>query len=227
MRSTRLPNSSPAALLAMLLIAFVCAGGLLAAGFGATPAHAHDAAEATSPSDGEAVASAPEKVTVTFNRNPLGFGAEFSVKDAAGTQWAEGPVQIVDNVASQALRAGAPAGVYTVSWRVASSDSHPIEGTFSFTVGNDSGAGTTPAATVAPSATGSSEAVPTAGSVPTLGTPAPGASAVPETAVTSSEPFPWSIVGFAVVALGLIVALGVMARRRLQSGEQDGEQDTE
>ncbi len=82
---------------------------------------------------GATVATPPEKVSVTFNNDPLALGSQIQVKDAAGTNWAEGPVEIVDNVASQKLRAGAPAGQFTVVWRVVSSDSHPIEGTFTFT----------------------------------------------------------------------------------------------
>ena len=93
------------------------------------PASAHDAAESSSPAQGATVATPPEQVSVTFNKNPLALGSQILVNDAAGTNWADGAVEIVDNVASQKLKAGAPAGAYTVVWRVVSSDSHPIEGT--------------------------------------------------------------------------------------------------
>lgn len=222
MPSTRRPFAGPSALLAVLLAAVVFAGALLTTALSsAVPAYAHDAAEGSSPSDGEVVASVPAKVSVTFNNNPLGLGASISVKDSSGAEWADGGVQIVDNVASQSLRPGAPAGAYSVSWRVVSSDSHPIEGTFSFTASAANGGSTTAAGTAAPSATGpASSTVPTA-AVPTLGAAPPGATSTPEPVASSSEPFPWSIVGFAVVALGLLVALGVMARRRLRDGEED------
>lgn len=211
MRSTRRPLNL---LLGILLFAAALLG--LAA-----PASAHDAAEGSSPANGAAVASVPAKVSVTFNNNPLGLGASFSVKDASGTEWADGAVQIVDNVASQTLRTGAPAGAYTVSWRVVSSDSHPIEGTFSFTASAGSEGSTTPAGSAAPAATGpASGAAPAEGTVPTLGTAGPGSPGTSEPVAASAEPFPWSIVGFAVVALGLLVALGVTARRRLKSGEE-------
>ena len=89
-------------------------------------------------------------------------------------------------------------------WRVVSSDSHPIEGTFAFTAtagcgGLDGGA-----------------------AVPTLGTPQPGETQAPGTVRDSSEPFPWSIVVFSAVALGLLITLGVLARRRL--GISDGDE---
>src|SRR5687768_16064507 len=93
----------------------------------AGPASAHDAAASSSPADGATVAAPPVKVSITFNNNPMGLGSQVRVNDAAGTDWADGKVEILDNVASQKLREGAPAGKYTVLWRVVSSDSHPIE----------------------------------------------------------------------------------------------------
>lgn len=188
MRSTR-------QLLSAVLGALAFAALLLTAG----PAAAHDAAESSSPADGATVATPPAKVSITFNKNPLGLGAQVKVSDSAGTDWADGKVEIVDNVASQSLREGAPAGKYTVAWRVVSSDSHPIEGTFAFT---------------ATSGAAGSTAVP----VPTAGTPRPGITPAPEKVPDASEPFPWSVVVFAVVALGLLVTLGVLARRRLGAG---------
>ena len=188
MRSTR-------QLLSAVLGALAFAALLFTAG----PAAAHDAAESSSPADGATVAAPPEKVSVTFNKNPLGLGSQVKVSDSTGAEWAAGQVEIVDNVASQKLREGAPAGKYTVAWRVVSSDSHPIEGTFTFT---------------ATSGAAGSTAVP----VPTAGTPQPGVTPAPEKVPDASEPFPRSVVVFAVVALGLLVTLGVLARRRLGVG---------
>jgi methionine-rich copper-binding protein CopC len=187
----------PRQLLSAVLGALALVALLLTAG----PASAHDVAESSSPADGATVATAPAKVSITFNNTPLGLGSEVKVTDAAGTDWTDGKVEIVDNVASQKLREGAPAGKYTVVWRVVSSDSHPIEGTFAFTA--------TAAAAGAASAP-----------VQTVGTPQPGATQATGTASDSSEPFPWSIVVFAVVALGLLITLGVLARRRLSVGDE-------
>ncbi|MET3936181.1 copper resistance CopC family protein [Arthrobacter sp. OAP107] len=187
----------PRQLLSAVLGALALVALLLTAG----PASAHDVAESSSPADGATVATAPTKVSITFNNTPLGLGSEVKVTDAAGTDWTDGKVEIVDNVASQKLREGAPAGKYTVVWRVVSSDSHPIEGTFAFTA--------TAAAAGAASAP-----------VQTVGTPQPGATQATGTVPDSSEPFPWSIVVFAVVALGLLVTLGVLARRRLSIADE-------
>jgi methionine-rich copper-binding protein CopC len=191
-------------LLSFVLVSFVCAAAVLGL---AGPAAAHDAAESSSPAQGASVEVVPEKVSVTFNNNPLGIGSSFSIKDAAGTEWAEGPVEIVDNVASQKLKAGAPAGQYTVAWRVVSSDSHPIEGTFSFTAATAAG-GAAPAGTTA------------AATVPAIGTAQPGQTAAPDS-TGSGEPFQWSIVIFAAAAVGLLATLAILARRRLTAGTDD------
>ena len=195
-------------LLSAVLGSFVLAAVLLGL---ASPASAHDAAESSSPTQGATLATPPEKVSVTFSNNPLGIGSQFSVKDATGAEWADGAVEIVDNVASQKLKAGAPAGAYTVSWRVVSSDSHPIEGTFGFTA-TAAAAGTAP-----PSASTS------AASVPSMATAQPGITANPLPAPDASQPFPWSLVIFAAVAVGLLLAIGILAKRRLGAGgEEEG-----
>lgn len=181
----------------------------------AGPAAAHDAAESTTPAPGASVAAPPEQVSVTFNKNPLGIGASFSVKDASGAEWADGPVAIVDNVASQKLKAGGPAGEYTVAWRVVSSDSHPIEGTFAFTAAS---AAQGPAPAGSPTAAGSAPAV---GTAPAIGTAQPGATGKPSDPLDAAQPFQWSIVVFAAVAVGLLATLAILARRKLTAGTDE------
>ncbi|WP_426989451.1 copper resistance CopC family protein [Pseudarthrobacter sp. Y6] len=200
-------------LLSVVLGTFVFAAALM--GFSA-PASAHDAAESSSPAQGATVATTPAQVSVTFSKNPLGIGAQFSVKDSSGAEWADGAVEIVDSTATQKLKAGAPAGAYTVAWRVVSSDSHPIEGTFGFTA-------TAAAAGAAPSGTSAAGASPSA-AIPTMGTAQPGTVATPAPAADASAPFPWSLVIFAGVAVGLLVAIGILAKRRLTAGS-DAEDD--
>lgn len=191
--------------LSALLGAAVFAAALLGA---VAPASAHDAAESTSPAAGATVAAPPEKVSITFNKNPLAIGAQIAVTDTAGTSWADGPVEIVDNVASERLKPGAPAGLYTVAWRVASSDGHPIEGSFTFTA-SAGAAGSTAAA-----------------AVPTMGTQQPGITTAPDPVPSSAEPFPWSLVIFVGTAIGILVVLGLMAKSRLKPGPGSGTGDT-
>ena len=184
-------------LFSALLGAAILAATLLGA---VVPASAHDAAESTSPATGATLAAPPEQVSVTFNKNPLALGSQMLVNDAAGTNWSDGGVEIVDNVASQKLKAGAPAGAYTVLWRVVSSDSHPIEGSFTFT-----------ATAGAPGSTA-------VAAVPTMGTAEPGITPAPSQPASSAEPFPWSIVIFVGTAIGIMVVLALMARSRLKPG---------
>ncbi|WP_284975831.1 copper resistance CopC family protein [Arthrobacter sp. efr-133-TYG-104] len=211
MRTTR-------TLLAAVVAALAFAGALL---FSAAPASAHDVAESTAPADGATVAGVPASVSITFNNPPLAIGSGVTVSEG-GQNWADGAVEIIDNQAVQKLRSGAPAGKYTVVWRVVSSDSHPIEGTFSFT------------ATTGSTTSASGAAEPSAlAAVPTAGEAAPGSSSAPRAADgvgvrDSSEPFPWSIVGLAVVAVGIVAYLAVTARRRLAvPDDADGDDQPE
>jgi methionine-rich copper-binding protein CopC len=193
----------PGALLGLIMAATVLLGTAL---LGAGPALAHDAVESTSPAAGATVPTPPAAVSLTLSNHPLALGTQIKISDATGRNWADGAAEIVDNVASQKLKAGAPSGLYTVQWRVVSSDGHPIEGTFTFTsAGGASAAGTAPAS----------------GTVPTLGTAQPGTTIAPSPAPDASQPFPWSIVVFVAVAVGILVALGLMAKRRLNGGDDE------
>lgn len=202
----------PGAFLARILSAafLLVAAALGVALLGAGPASAHDAVESTSPAADTTVPVPPDAVSITLSNHPLAIGTQIKVNDASGANWADGAVQIVDNVASQKLKAGAPAGRYTVQWRVASSDGHPIEGTFGFTA-TAAGAGATAGA-------GSN-------AVPTMGTAQPGTTIAATPVPDASQPFPWSIVIFVAVAIGILVALGLTAKRRLQAGDGETEGD--
>lgn len=178
------------------------------------PAFAHDALEGSAPTSGATVASVPDEVRLDFSERPLGVGAEIRVTDASGTSWSDGTPQVVDRSVHQKLRTGAPGGAYTVVWRVVSSDSHPIEGTFTFTATAGSAAGSTTAA-AAPGASTS----PGAGGAPGIQASQPGNAQTPPAAPAAPGDFPWVIVVFAVVAVGLLAALGIGARRRLGRGE--------
>lgn len=205
-----------------LLAALVAAVAFTAAVlFGAAPASAHDVAESTAPANGASVAEVPASVSITFNNRPLAIGSGVTVT-SGGENWADGAVEIIDNQAVQKLRPGAPAGQYTVTWRVVSSDSHPIEGTFSFTAASGSTTAAGGSAAASPSASAP------AASVPSAGTSAPGTGGNEAAPAAESPPFPWSIVGLAVVAVGLVIFLAVTARRKLAATDgADAEKSAE
>ena len=167
----------------------------------AAAAQAHDALESSDPADGATVQSVPAKIGLTFDRTPIAINSIVRVEDSAGTDQADGAVEIVDNHVTQAVKAGAPAGKYTVVWRVVSSDGHPIEGTFTFTA-NSANAGGSAGGAVA------SSAAPT--------------TAAPAQAATQSGQVPWALVGgiAAVLVLALVVT-AIFVRRRLQSSDPE------
>ncbi|MGN6442673.1 MAG: copper resistance CopC family protein [Arthrobacter sp.] len=167
----------------------------------AAAAQAHDALESSDPADGATVQSVPAKIGLTFDRTPIAINSIVRVEDSTGTDQADGAVEIVDNHVSQAVKAGAPAGKYTVVWRVVSSDGHPIEGTFTFTANSANAGGSTGSA-------GASSAAPT--------------TAAPAQAATQSGQVPWALVGgiAAVLVLALVVT-GIFVRRRLQGSDPE------
>ena len=101
-RSGRVPRALAGIFLAALLAVLPLAP--------VSPAAAHDVIEATEPADGSVVATVPSVVRLTFNNTPIALGSEILVKDESGMNQADGPVAIVDNHVSQAVKAGAPAG---------------------------------------------------------------------------------------------------------------------
>ncbi|MFF1881250.1 copper resistance protein CopC [Pseudarthrobacter sp. NPDC058196] len=122
----------------------------------AAPAQAHDVLESSDPANGSTMPAVPSQIGLTFDRTPMGIGSVVHVQDGNGTDQADGPVTIVDNNVTQAVKAGAPGGTYTVVWRVVSSDGHPIEGTFTFTAGGSATAA--PPAPVAAAGSGGPQA---------------------------------------------------------------------
>ncbi|WP_104167213.1 copper resistance CopC family protein [Arthrobacter sp. SX1312] len=181
-----------AALLPAVLLAFAV---LLGAGGAAT---AHDELTGSNPAEGAVVDVLPPSLELSFSSVPSGIGAQIQVLDASGADWADGPAAIVDRSATQPLRPGAPAGEYTVNWRVVSADSHPIEGSFAFT--------TQEGGTTAPD---------------TASTPGPmdvQDDQAEETQQAGVGDFPWSIVLMIAALVAIAVVLAVTARKRLGAG---------
>jgi copper resistance protein C len=127
-------------LAARLLLALLAALALLASAVG--PASAHNTLLASTPSAGETVPRTPEAVVLVFDDSAIAMGAQVVVTGPSGPVQTGSPT-VVDNSAQQPLAAGAPAGNYTVAWRVISADGHPITGTFQFTA-REAGGGQAP-----------------------------------------------------------------------------------
>ncbi|UTT68764.1 copper resistance protein CopC [Arthrobacter sp. DNA4] len=183
------PTHTPAAWLARMLLPLATATFLLVS---SAPAQAHDALESSNPANGSTVSAMPAKIELTFDHTPIAINSIVRVEDASGTDQADGPVQIVDNQVSQAVKPGAPQGKYKVVWRVVSSDGHPIEGTFTFTAGGPNAA---PAAAPTANATAADTGLPA--QLVVVGVVA------------------------AVLVFGLVVA-GILIRRKLRNPADEG-----
>lgn len=101
-----------------------------------TPAWAHDTLVSSTPDDAEQLTEAPGEVEMTFSADLLDMGAQVRVTDAQGTDVTDGQPQVDGPTVTQDVTPSQSANnTYTVVWRVVSSDGHPIEGTFSYDVG--------------------------------------------------------------------------------------------
>lgn len=131
-------------------------GAALAAGvvlaLVAAPAYAHDELKSSNPADGATVATPPAQVVLTFEEPPVALGAQVVVTGPDGSVSSGTPRLEGDDVIAD-VQPQAPAGRYTIEWRVTSDDGHPVSGTLAFTA-QAAAAGTTPSAAAAtPAAT--------------------------------------------------------------------------
>jgi methionine-rich copper-binding protein CopC len=108
---------------------------LLLSGTGAAFAHAH-LVRATPP-EGGTVKAAPNEVSLKFNERLEAAFSSAVIRDAAGKQVDKGDAH-VDKADRSVMHVSLPPldpGVYTVEWRAMSSDTHKVNGTFTFRVG--------------------------------------------------------------------------------------------
>jgi len=98
------------------------------------PAHAHAFLDHAEPRVGGTVPVAPGKLTLTFNQRIEPAFSSVKVTDVKGEPVDKGDVH-VDGASMQVSLGALGAGVYTVTWRVVSLDTHVSEGDFVFHVG--------------------------------------------------------------------------------------------
>lgn len=98
------------------------------------PAHAHDSLISSDPADGATLETSPEQITLTYSAEVLEVSPVVQISEGPGGEPLElTPVLEGPTVTAQ-IPEPLPAGTHTVQWRVVSSDGHPIEGSFTFTV---------------------------------------------------------------------------------------------
>lgn len=184
--------------------ATVSAVGALTA-LGLVPAAAHDEVLSTSPEQGAVLETAPEQIELSYSGEIMDIGHQVLVTGPEGQSVTEGPLERDGSQVLQPLaEAGSEEGTYQVVWRVVSSDGHPIEGTYTYEVGD--GADT---ATPAPSLS----STPTEAPADSSDSSAPAQDAA---AQESSEGLSGWALGAAVVvpALAVIGLLVLVSRRR-------------
>jgi len=176
----------------------------------APAASAHDELTGTTPKNGVTVTSAPSSLELTFAEKPLAVGNQISVKAPDGSTSKATPK--VDGSTVSAPFAGHGAGAYTVTWRVVSSDGHPISGSYTFTLKGGT-ASTAAPSSAASSSGGAASPSPRATATTTFDSPAPSPAAEAHQDADGSAA--WSVIA-AVAGVVVVVGIGValMARRR-------------
>jgi methionine-rich copper-binding protein CopC len=172
----------------------------------AEPAAAHNSFSSSNPKDKAVLDQAPATVSLKFLSKLSPGGTKVSIagpdgKAAGGQPSFDGPTVTIP------LTPGA-AGVYTVSYQVASPDGHPISGKVTFTLTAKAVPGAAPATTAAPATSAAPVPVPTS----TIAAPV-AVSGVPTSATGDGGMpwWPWALLAALVVAGGAGLAL---ARRR-------------
>ncbi|MFK4789050.1 copper resistance protein CopC [Microbacterium sp. ZW T5_56] len=201
------------ALLAVLALIATMIGGL----FAATPALAHDELVATTPSAGETVTAAPSSIGLEFSQEMLPEGTFAEVRGEDGADYADGTPTVEGTIVTIPLKTGLPNGVYTVNWQITSSDGHPTQGNWTFTLAAEQ----TPATQQAPATDPTpdpNEATPVTASTepttaPTTPTETSGSASADATAADSGSPVLGIMIGLIVIA-AVVAALAVMLLRR-------------
>ena len=117
------------------IIMTAAAAALSLSGAAAAFAHAH-LVRAT-PTEGGTVKSAPNEVVLKFNERLEPAFSSAVIRDSVGKQVDKADAH-VDKADRTVVRVSLPPldpGVYTVEWKAMSSDTHKINGNFTFRVG--------------------------------------------------------------------------------------------
>jgi len=195
------------------LLALVVAAALVL--LVAPTASAHDSLVSSTPADGQTVEQVPDTIVLEMNEAVVAVGTRVVVTGPDG-QMQQGRPQLSKNLVEQAVRADAPAGRYTVTWRVTSADGHPVSGTFSFTA--------TSAATATSSGPTASTSSPTNGSASTTAAAEPSTAAAGPTSGINTGESGQSGTSWAVwLVLAVLVLAGAGATTvRLRRGRSGG-----
>ncbi|WP_166873355.1 copper resistance protein CopC [Salinibacterium sp. ZJ450] len=194
-------------------------------------ASAHSSATPT-PADGATISELPAEFAVTASE-PFFTGAGDAafgllVQNAAGQYFGDGCFTIADATLSTPAALG-EAGSYTMTWQFVSGDSHPTEGSSSFTWAPpagfepETGSATAPTCEPEPTPTEDSTAGAAPSSAPSTAPDASENSSDTSETEAAANPTPW-IIGIAAVLIVGGIAYGV-ARRRGEKSETATQND--
>jgi methionine-rich copper-binding protein CopC len=178
---------------------------LVAAAFALTaaPALAHSELLESTPAAGDTLTAAPQQVQLVFGENVQEQGGAIVVETAEGARVDQVKTFATDaNVATVQLAKNAPAGKYTVSFRVVSADGHIVTDSFSYQV--------TPTSTAGPAS--SAAATTSAAAAGTDSSPAAGTNDA-DTGSGASVVWVLGLGAIGVVLVAAVIAVVVRGRR--------------
>lgn len=175
-----------------------------------TAASAHDTLLEASPADGAVLGpDDPQVASFRFSNDVFPTAAFVSITDPAGADVSSGDVVVAGDTVTRDFTA-TTIGTYTASYRVTSSDGHPIEGGVTFTWD-----GPTAEPTVDPSDVPAEERGEAAAGSPD------------EDGPRDSSTVALIAVAIAVLVVGTAVALSASRRRRRNEGPSDPHDDVD
>ncbi len=176
----------------------------------ATPAQAHDELVSSYPEASSTITGSPAEITLSFSGELIAGMQSAAVEVIApdGQNIATDAPSEDGTSITQHLAQNPPAGLFTVRWKVVSSDGHPISGEYTYTVAPTDAVPSSPAAT--PS-TAPQTPAPTAAA-----TEAPTDNEYGGETSGGGDAFPLLAVGGGVIILGgaLVIVLMVGRERR-------------
>lgn len=115
----------------------------------ATPAQAHDELVSSYPQANSTITSSPAEITLSFSGELIAGMQSAAVEVIApdGQNIATDAPSEDGTSITQHLAPDPPAGLFTVRWKVVSSDGHPISGEYTYTVAPTDAVPSSPAAT--------------------------------------------------------------------------------
>lgn len=129
-----------AAVRALVVPLAACAALLLLV----APARAHNVLTGSDPEDGATLAAMPSRVTFTFDQPVRPEFARIAVTGPDGARYDQGDVGVKGNTVFIGVRSPAPAGAYSIGYRIVSNDGHPVTGTVNVAVTGDGSAAAAP-----------------------------------------------------------------------------------